>query len=73
MASLMIPPSQMSSSGFWFNPSPKPAVSVAWYLRDNDITYETAVARVDDAAVNIALAPKQNHAPGDQALKEEFA
>ena len=30
MASLMIPPSHMSSSGFWFNPSPKPAVSVAW-------------------------------------------
>ena len=30
MASLIIPPSHMSRSGFWFNPSPKPAVSVAW-------------------------------------------
>ena len=30
MASLMIPPSHMSSSSCWFNPSPKPAVSVAW-------------------------------------------
>ena len=35
--------------------------------RDDDITYDTAVARVDDAAVNIALAPKQNRAPEDQA------
>jgi hypothetical protein len=37
------------------------------HLRDNGITYDTAVARVDDAAVNIALAPKLKHAPEDQA------
>jgi hypothetical protein len=37
------------------------------HLRDNDIADFTAVARVDDAAVNIALAPKLNHAPEDQA------
>ncbi len=37
------------------------------HLRDNGITNETAVARVDDAAVSVTLAPKQNHAPEDQA------
>ena len=37
------------------------------HLRDKGFTYDTAVARVDDAAVNIALAPKLKHAPEDQA------
>ena len=36
------------------------------HLRDNGITYDTAVARVDDAAVNVALVPKQNRASEDQ-------
>ena len=37
------------------------------HLGDNGIADDTALARVDDAAVSVALVPEKNHAAEDQA------